>query len=166
VRQRLQQKFIDHFPDDRYELHVVYEAASYVLLTGTASSALARPQSAPNHSTLTNIPGPTAVQLDVLAAAITSLGEMFQNVLQVQQTGAIATSASGDGVCTFCGGTGHFLRECGVVAHIWHLPSTPRASSSIPRQSTVLPQLCCLYLQSARARSTVLPPSEQVYPEP
>jgi hypothetical protein len=41
VRQRLQQKFINHFPDDPYELTDIYEAVSYVLM-GSTSLGLAQ----------------------------------------------------------------------------------------------------------------------------
>src|SRR5713101_1836269 len=47
VRQRLQQKFIDHFPDDSYELVNIYKAVSYVLL-GNASLAAPAAQQALN----------------------------------------------------------------------------------------------------------------------
>jgi hypothetical protein len=40
VRQRLQQKLINHFPDDPYSLSKVYEATSYVLM-GTSSAMTA-----------------------------------------------------------------------------------------------------------------------------
>ena len=39
IRQRLQQKFIDHFPDDPYTLSDIYEAASYVLI-GTSAAMI------------------------------------------------------------------------------------------------------------------------------
>ena len=43
VRQRLQQKLIDHFPDDPYPLSDIYEVAHYVLM-GTASALMAPTQ--------------------------------------------------------------------------------------------------------------------------
>jgi hypothetical protein len=149
VRQRLQQKFVDHFPDDPYDLQAVYEAASYVLL-GTTPTALAPTihqspqaptQQGPTIAAGTNTtspPDPTAVKLEALvAAAISSLGDklgdklgdMFQTVFQAQvgqqagakprNTGAAATGVSApssSSACAFCGGAGHFIRECDVVA--------------------------------------------------
>src|ERR1019366_9258324 len=111
VRQRLQRKFIDHFPDDPYALPDVYEAASYVLRgTTTASTALALPQQAPNPST----PDRTSTQLEALAVAIASLGEVFKAGL-LPGIAAAATSKPGSSVCSFCSGAGHFIRECEAV---------------------------------------------------
>ena len=132
VRQRLQQKFVDHFLDDPYELHVVYEAASYVLM-GTSPVAPAPTQgtspvapSVPAQGTISP-QDPTQVKLEALTAAITFLGEMFKTALQsqTQQAGAArprntGSSAAGTGgpstsVCNFCGVPGHFIRECEIV---------------------------------------------------
>jgi hypothetical protein len=124
VRQRLQQKFIDHFPDDPYELSAIYEAVSYVLM-GNASATLGLPQTSPNPPSLINGPDPTSVKIEALAAAVASLGEMFKSALQSQQAGAkprsggaaaAGVSAPGSSACNFCGGLGHFIRECEVVA--------------------------------------------------
>ena len=87
VCQQLQQKFIDHFPDNPYKLPVVNEAVSYVLI-GTLSTFMALTQGAgmgvlPNHVSPT-VQDLTQVKLDALTSAITTLGEIFKTAIQVQ----------------------------------------------------------------------------------
>lgn len=130
TRQRLQQKFVDHYPDDPYELTDIYEAVSYVL-TGSATTALLLPtQQVPTPAAAPTSPpsadqGSVKTEMAALAAAVTSLGEMFKISLQPQQAGprprvtganATGTSAPGTSACNFCGLPGHFIRECEVVA--------------------------------------------------
>ena len=133
VQQRLQQKLIDHFPDDPYPITDIYDAVSYVLM-GTASTmmtqglgpssfpipmpALMQPQALPAADQ-------SSVKLEAMATAITLLTEMFNNVLLTQQAGAAkpwntgiataGTNAAGSGICNFCSIPGHFIRECEVV---------------------------------------------------
>ena len=45
IRQRLQQKFVDHFPDDPYELSAMYEAVSYVLMGSAAMGTVEKTSS-------------------------------------------------------------------------------------------------------------------------
>jgi hypothetical protein len=121
VRQRLQAKFIDHFPNDPYPLSNIYNAASYVLMCGTTSAAAPHP-SAPNPS----VPAAdsTSTKLEALTTAIASLGQLFQSALLPQFTGAppsnlaaySAPSTPPSGVCAFCGEPGHFARDCKAVA--------------------------------------------------
>ena len=136
VRQRLQQKLIDHFPDDPYPLSDIYEAAHYVLM-GTASALMAPTQGQGpatfSPAAVTSSPSPpvadaTQVKLETLTSAITSLSETVKNLLQTQAqqagtskprptgTASAGTNASGNSVCNFCGVPGHFIRECEVVA--------------------------------------------------
>ena len=119
-----QQKFIDHFPDDPYDLPAIYEVVSYVLM-GNTSATLGLPQTSSNPVSLTNSSDPTSVKIEALTAAVTSLGEMFKTALQSQQAGAkprsrgaaaTGVSVPGSSSCNFCGGLGHFIRECEVVA--------------------------------------------------
>ena len=119
VRQRLQQKFVDHFPDDPYELSAVYEAVSYVLM---GSAAMGTVQVQPAQA---SPPDPNAIKIEALTQAVTSLGEMVKTVVQAQTVGArqrstgaaaAGVSASGGSNCNFCGGSGHFIRECKTVA--------------------------------------------------
>ncbi len=123
--QHLQQKFIDHFPDDPYNISTIYKAVSYVLGAGPAASVLA-PLQVPTLPT--TIPSPpidqTSAKIEPLMAVMTSLGEMFKTAIQSQpagakprSTGVAATgiSAPGNSNCNFCGGTGHFIQECEVV---------------------------------------------------
>ena len=129
VRQRLQQKLIDHFPDDPYALSDIYEAVSYVLMgAGPHSVTMAPPQSTGSAAFTNPVTSPasdsTNVKLEALATAITGLSEMFKTVLQNQHVGSkpkssgaasTGTNASGSSVCNFCGVPGHFIRECEVV---------------------------------------------------
>ena len=125
VRQRLQQKFIDHFPADPYDLADIYDAASYVL-TGAASMSLAllSPQQATNPATPSQ-PDANSVKIEALTAMVASLGEMFKVAIQSQQAGAKPRStgvtasgigAPGGSACNFCGMPGHYIRDCEVVA--------------------------------------------------
>jgi hypothetical protein len=68
VRQRLQQKFIDHFLDDPYKLTAIYEAVSYVLMCA-APAAPAQLRQAPNPPTSTSTSDPTAASIDALTSA-------------------------------------------------------------------------------------------------
>src|ERR1700761_9168361 len=71
---------------------------------------------------------PASAKIDALTAAIASLGDLVKMALQVQvtqQAGAkprsVGATTAGVGgvtsnVCNFCGSSGHFIRECEVVA--------------------------------------------------
>ena len=68
---------------------------------------------------------PNTIKIEALTQAITSLGEMVKTVVQVQTVGArqrstgaaaAGVSAFGGSNCNFCGGSGHFIRECEAVA--------------------------------------------------
>jgi hypothetical protein len=155
VRQRLQQKLIDHFPDDPYPITDIYEAVSYVLM-GTASAMMAQIQNSGPTSAALPVPVPAQIQaspaaadsssvkLEAMATAITSLTEMFKNVLQTQQAGVAkpragiataGTNAAGSGVCNFCGVPGHFIRECEVVEEAIRFGKCKRS----PEGKVVLP---------------------------
>ncbi len=129
VMQRLQLKKPDHMPDDPYDLVDIYDATNFVLM-GTSPSAFASaPTNTQYQTTLSPTPSmsttssdATSIKIEALTAAVTSLGKMFKTVLEAQQGGgkprnagprpAGATGTS----CNFCGGAGHFIRECEVVA--------------------------------------------------
>ena len=129
VRQRLQQKLIDHFPDDPYALSDIYEVVSYVLMGAGPHSVAMAPTQSSRSAMFTNLvasPAPdlTNVKLEALATAITGLFEMFKTVLQNQHVGSKPKSsraastgmnASGTSVCNFCGVPGHSIQECEVV---------------------------------------------------
>ena len=129
VWQRLQQKLIDHFPNDPYALSDIYEAVSYVLMGAGPHSVVMAPTQSSGSAAFTNpvaspAPDSTNVKLEALAIAITGLSEMFKTVLQNQHVGSkpkssgaasMGTNASGTRVCNFCGVSGHFIRECEVV---------------------------------------------------
>ena len=129
VQQRLQQKLINHFPDNPYALSDIYEAVSYMLMGAGPHSATMAPTQSSRSTAFTNpvaspTPDSTNVKLEALASAITGLSEMFKTVLQNQQVGSkpksfgaasTGTNATGTNVCNFCGVPGHFIRECEVV---------------------------------------------------
>ena len=153
VRQRLQQKLIDHFPDDPYPITDIYDAVSYVLM-GTASAMMTQgsgpssfpiPTPAPTQPQASPAADQSSVKLEAMATAITSLTEMFKNVLLTQQAGAAkprntgvataGTNAAGSGVCNFCGVPGHFIRECEVVEEAIRFGKCKRS----PEGKVVLP---------------------------
>ncbi len=86
MQQRLQQKFINHLPNDLYDITAIYKAVSYVLGAGPAALILPLPQ-AP--TLLASIPSPptdqTLAKIEALTAVMTSLGKMFKTVIQTQQ---------------------------------------------------------------------------------
>ena len=133
VQQRLQQKLINHFPDDPYPITNIYDAVSYVLM-GTVSTTMTQglgpfsfliPMPALMQPQASLVADQSSFKLEAMATAITLLTEMFNNVLLTQQVGAakpwntgIATAGmntAGSGICNFCGIPGHFTRECEVV---------------------------------------------------
>ena len=153
VQQRLQQKHIYHFPDDPYPITDIYDAVSYVLM-GTASAMMT--QGSGPSSFLIPMPALTQLQalpmvdqssikLEAMATAITSLTEMFKNVLQTQQAGApkprssgvtmAGTNVAGTSICNFCSIPGHFIRECKVVEEAIRFGKCKRS----PEGKVVLP---------------------------
>jgi hypothetical protein len=149
TRERLQQKFVNHFPDDPYELNDIYEAVSYVLM-GTASSlalvpaAPTQPTTQPSPDASTSPVDANTVKIEALTAAVASLGEMFKISLQSQQAGgrprnigatATGTGVPGTSVCNFCGAPGHFIRECEAVAEFTRAGKCKRS----PEGKVVLP---------------------------
>src|SRR5713226_2473710 len=89
VNQQLQQKFLDHCPNDPYDLSATYEAVSFVLM-GTSSTTLSQGPTPSNPATLTptSSQDPTSAKIEALTAAISSLGEMFKTAIQTQPAGA------------------------------------------------------------------------------
>ena len=95
VRQRLQQKFIDHLPDDPFEIYAVYEAVRYVLM-GSASMGVVQvppppPPQAPNPpvaATTSTSPGdPSMVKIEaMIAAAMASFGSKIGDQIQPRQS--------------------------------------------------------------------------------
>jgi hypothetical protein len=148
VKTRLQQKFIDHFPDDPYNLPDIYDAVSYVLM-GSAAITLAMPPQT-NPIMMATIspsgPDPNSVKIEALTAAVASLGEMFKSAIIAQQAGArpaprssgisaAGTGAPGESACNFCGLPGHYIRECEVVAEYTRTGKCKRS----PEGRVVLP---------------------------
>jgi hypothetical protein len=119
VRQRLQQKFIDHFSANPYELGDIYKAVNYVLMGAASMSLVLPPSPTPNPVPVTpSPPNANAVKIEALTAMVASLGEMFKVAIQSQQAGSSPRStgaiASGIGAprgsaCNFCGSPGHFI---------------------------------------------------------
>ena len=120
IQEHLQQKFIDHFPDDPYPLSDIFKAAHFVLM-GTTSAPLAPHPPLPLHPpaiAAAPTPSPSSIQPDTLNTAITSLAEKLEQALQDQPAGVAATIASTStprSICRFCGGAGHFMRTCEVA---------------------------------------------------
>src|SRR5216684_4270860 len=89
VNQRLQQKFLDHCPDNPYDLSATYKAVSFVLM-GTSSTTLAQgpTPSNPSVSPATSSQDHTSAKIEALMAAIASLSKMFKSTIQTQPAGA------------------------------------------------------------------------------
>ena len=112
ISHRLQLKKPDHYPDDPYSLKDIHEAAVYVL-HGTPSAFLAT-------SVTTTTPAPSAavIKAEDLTAMMERMTESFIKAVTAH-TGGISQverpprfSGPGSGNCNFCGGPGHFMREC------------------------------------------------------
>ena len=97
VQQQLQQKHIDHFPNDPYPITDIYDVVSYMLM-GTASAMMTQrsgpssfpiPTLVPMQLQMSPVADQSSVKLKAMAMVITSLMEMFKNVLQMQQAGAL-----------------------------------------------------------------------------
>ncbi|KAI0258010.1 hypothetical protein BC834DRAFT_837080 [Gloeopeniophorella convolvens] len=133
----LEVKYPDHHPDDPFDLAVIREAASFVLLGSTADLAIARTQGQAQATTGNPTTGdPTTVKLEQLAVAVTILSETVK-AFAVNQQGSPGPSGrprpsggqaagqsagnatqSGGGMlqaCNFCGNPNHFIRNCEVV---------------------------------------------------
>ena len=138
VWQHLQQNFIDHLPDNPFEINTVYEAVRYMLM-GSMSMGMVQvpppplPQ-APNPpvaATTSTSPGdPSMVKIEaMIAAAMASFGSKIGNQIKdainqqvgarPRNAGATALGVNGGsesrGACNFCGSTDHFIRDCDVV---------------------------------------------------
>src|SRR5258707_2738089 len=74
VNQQLQQKFLDHCPDNPYDLSAMYEAVSFVLM-GMSSTMLSQGPTPSNPTTPppTSSQDPTSAKIEALTAAISSL---------------------------------------------------------------------------------------------
>ena len=134
VQQHLQQKFIDHLPDDPFEINTVYEAVRYVLM-GSASMGMVQvplppPPQAPNPpvaATTSTSPGnPSMVKIEaMIAAAMASfgskIGDQIKDPINQQvgarpkNAGAAALGVNGGsgsrGACNFCRSTQQYLQR-------------------------------------------------------
>ena len=121
VRERLQQKFVDHLPDDPYPLSDVFEAANYVIMS-TAYMPFAPPQppTPPPPQILPIVapaPTQTSVQVNALSVVMDEIAEQIKQTVQDQlASAATQTSASGSSTCSFCSAAGHYMHECETVA--------------------------------------------------
>ena len=118
VCQRLQQTFIDHYPDDLYKLADIYDAASYMLI---GSALMGAPMLSPS-AFPSPVPDANTVKIEALTTIVASLGEMVKAQKQSQQSGQVgarpqrstSTAVTGMstpnmGACNFCGLPGHFI---------------------------------------------------------
>jgi hypothetical protein len=142
VRKRLQQKFVDHYPDDPHELEEIFKAVSYVLMGSVSLRPTTPHASGVHHSSSSNTigsPDPTPIKIEALTAAVASLGEMVKMAFQAQAqptaakprssgtaaaTGMTAPTAS---ACNFCSVPGHYIRECKSVAEYTRLGKCKRS---------------------------------------
>jgi hypothetical protein len=131
----LEQKFIDHYLDDPYNLNDIFEAVSYVLMGSTTLGPVHQSSNISSQPKVSStlISNPTLVKIEAFIAAVVFLSEICKVALQAQNqqagakprsTGAATAtgmSALGSSVCNFCSLLGHFIRECEVVAEYTHL---------------------------------------------
>ena len=110
VRQQLQLKFIDHYPNDPSELKAIYNTTSYVLVC-TAATAPKQLRQALNPHSIPNASDPTATTIKALISVVSSLSSMIMTALQTQQVQtdpqgirAVPTglNTSGSSLCSFC----------------------------------------------------------------
>ena len=128
IRERLQQKFVNHLPDDPYPLSNVFEAAKYVIMSTTympfAPPQLPQPPTPPLPQILPIVaPAPiqTSVQVNALTAIMDDIAEQIKQTVQDQLTSAaMQTSVPGSSTCSFCGTAGHYMHECETVAAFIH----------------------------------------------
>ena len=113
VCERLQQRFIDHFPDDPYPLSDIFEAADFILRS--SASLLASPRSQPHPLPIPAISDPSPTQSDPIDTIIAALTEKVAQIIQDKLTPASASISAPDSLCRFCGGAGHFVRTCKVA---------------------------------------------------
>ena len=159
VRQHLQQKFIDHLPDDPFDIDMVYEAVRYVLM-GSASMGVVQvplplpPQALnpPVAATTSTSPGdPLMIKIEaMITAAMASFGSKIGDQIKDtinQQAGARPRNAGATtlgvngrlgsrGACNFCGSTDHFIRDCDVVVEY---PKAGKCKCSSASGKVVLP---------------------------
>ena len=118
VQECLQQKFVDHLPDDPYPLSDIFEAANYIIMS-TAYMPFAPPQPPLPQILPIVAPAPiqTPVQVNALTAVMDDIAEQIKWTVQDQlASAATQTSAPGSSTCSFCGVAGHYMRECETVA--------------------------------------------------
>ena len=138
MRQRLQQKFIDHLPDDPFDIDAVYEAVRYVLM-GSTSMGMVQvlpppPPQAPNPpvaaTTSTSSGDPSMIKIEAMIAAVmasfgSKISDQIKDAINQQagarprNAGAAALGVNGEsgsrGACNFCRSTDHFIRDCDVI---------------------------------------------------
>jgi hypothetical protein len=79
---------------------------------------------------------PTTIKIEVLMAAVASLGEMLKTAIKTQQssgkprnTGLRPAGVTGT-TCNFCGSTSHFIRECKVITEYSQVGKCKRSADS------------------------------------
>ena len=127
ISQRLQLKQPNHLLTDPYDLDNIYEAATFVLMgTGYMQTSAAQPTM---HFTTPTCSGPTltaqkpdatTIKIEALTAAIANLREMFKSAIDQSRgrprNAAPCPAGASRSTCNFCGGPGHFIWECEVIA--------------------------------------------------
>jgi hypothetical protein len=129
VRARLQQKFLDHLPDDPYDIEEIYDAIRHVLMGSTTLSwnPVSQSLQSPTSQGASSSPDSTTAKIEALTVAVCSLGDLVKNVVHNQvspsgvkpRTGGPPASGANltksDRPCNFCNVAGHFIRDCEEV---------------------------------------------------
>ena len=149
IMQCLQLRFPMHVPKDPYNVDDIYNAANFAVGGHARDAAFnTQPVQAQQPAVYQQLPipaiptaatasaDPTAVKIEALTAVVASLGEMFKMVLQTQQesgkprnVGPRPIGVPGS-ACNFCGGSGHFIRECEVVTEYSRVGKCKRCADS------------------------------------
>ena len=122
VRERLQQKFVNHLLDDPYPLSDTFEAINYVIMS-TAYMPFVLPQPPPPQIPLPVAPAQTSfpVQVNALSVVMDEIAEQIKQTIQDQlASAAMQASTPGSSTYSFCGVAGHYMCKCETVAAFIH----------------------------------------------
>jgi hypothetical protein len=120
IAHRLELKHPDHHPDDPYDLKDIHEAAKFVLHGSGPSAFQARIASSNDTATT---PSPPIVKAEDFTTMFEAFAQTLVKHLAPRTTGSASSSSSpshntesNDGRCNFCGGLGHFMPACELLA--------------------------------------------------
>jgi len=118
IKQRLDVKFQDHYPDDPYPLQGVHDAAQHVL-HGTLPIPV---QLRDTTSTTTQSPAPAStVKTEDIVTILDKFALILLKALTPQVTQQSSHTSSGQqsnrpNCCNFCGVREHYMRDCALIA--------------------------------------------------